>query len=768
MVTDSNELLGQTLGTCTLQRLLGRGGMGAVYLARQSRPRRIVAVKVLLPGVVLEHRSRNEFLARFRREADAIAALDHINIMPVYEYGEQGDLAFLVMPYVTGGTLRDVLEKRGILSLEEVVPIIEQAAAALDCAHAQTIVHRDLKPGNIIFHADGRILLADFGLAKVLKEVTDQENSQGHLTSVGTIVGTPEYLSPEQGTGDTIDYRTDVYSLGVVLYQMLAGRVPFTGTSPVAVAIKHTLEQPPPMTRFNPQVPKDIEAVVMKAMAKSPSQRFNSAGMFAQALRQAVSEALGDHFPSSLPLSAGEQFTPVYPLTQEKITEAPPERRIKDSDMPTKITNPSNGEDQAPGMSTVLMENENVGNPNNTTEADPRLSEHTQNRLQALPTVITELDATIADYPGTAPRNVPAAKSPTRETTTQQPSRKYPPANGPHQRPPTTDTPAPEQRSYNHPVPQKEHTIEHSTQWHADSTAQQQQLQAPLEQRPGNYPVRKNSASKLNRLALIGAILVIIIIIGGVATFFANQKSNTSPHATTTLTGTAATSTAISKKSKSTPQAQATPTSTTKSAYSLPGPQAPGAGRLIYSTNYPGKCDSNGGTWQNINIQAKCPPGSPSNPTQLELTNPTSSNAGTILTKISNGTPLPSSYYIQVQVTLNTPDSQFGIFYHWSSNLNYEYIVNSNTWGPYYNMNGSPTLMTEQLYPISGTTLDKTATIDITVNQGSFHYYINGEPEGNANGAYGGTSTGGDIGFTVSQGSDVSFKNLAIYTYDGP
>ncbi len=168
MVIDTNELLGRALGTCTLKRLLGRGGMGAVYLAQQSRPRRAVAVKVLLPGVVMDQKTRAAFLARFRREADAVAALDHIHIMPIYEYGEEEELAYLVMPYVTGGTLREVLERRGTLPLPEATTIIEQAAAALDCAHAQGIVHRDLKPGNMLFHADGRLLLADFGLAKVL------------------------------------------------------------------------------------------------------------------------------------------------------------------------------------------------------------------------------------------------------------------------------------------------------------------------------------------------------------------------------------------------------------------------------------------------------------------------------------------------------------------------------------------------------------------------------------------------------------------------
>jgi serine/threonine protein kinase len=751
VVTDSNELLGQALGTCTLQRLLGRGGMGAVYLARQSRPRRIVAVKVLLPGLVLEQRSRHEFLARFRREADAIAALDHINIMPVYEYGEQGDIAFLVMPYVTGGTLREVLEKRGVLSLEEVVPIIEQAAAGLDCAHAQTIVHRDLKPGNIIFHADGRILLADFGLAKVLKDVTDHESSQGHLTSVGTIVGTPEYLSPEQGTGDTIDYRTDVYSLGVVLYQMLAGRVPFTGTSPVAVAIKHTLEQPPPITRFNPQVPKNVEAVVMKAMAKSPGDRFNSAGMFAQALRQAVSEALGDHFPSSLPASAGEQFTPVYPLAQEKLADMPPERHTEDDEMPTKITYPANDKPQETGTPTVLMEGESN---NNKTADTPRLSEGTQNHLQALPTVITGLDATIADQPAPADRNVPPAQSPIKETAREQPPQEYPPAAQIRPRQPITNPPVTEQRALEQSNRKQE--SERSTQWDNVRPVQQQQMQGyPTRQ---STPPRSHATStRIPRIiALAIAILAIIIIAGSVTTFLINQNSHTPTQPNTitanaAATSTAATSTAASSQT-STPVPQTTPKSTLNPATPLPQAQAPGAGSLIYGTNYPGTCDPKGGTWQMVNIQAKC------GPAQLELTNPTSSDAGAILTQLPGGGSLPSSYYIQVQVTLNTPNSTFGIYYHRTSSAYYDVMFNANEWISYYQ--GHPPLGNTSL---NGVSLGNTVTVDIKISQGTFDYYINNVHQGYSTGGYGDTDTGGNIGLTVGQNSDVSFKNLAIY-----
>ncbi|GER85920.1 hypothetical protein KDW_00820 [Dictyobacter vulcani] len=737
MVTDSNELLGQALGTCTLQRLLGRGGMGAVYLARQSRPRRIVAVKVLLPGIVLDPRSHNEFLARFRREADAIAALDHINIMPVYEYGEQGELAYLVMPYVTGGTLREVLEKRGILSLEEVVPIIEQAAAALDGAHAQSIVHRDLKPGNILFHADGRILLADFGLAKVLKDVTDQENTHGHLTSVGTIVGTPEYLSPEQGTGDTIDYRTDVYSLGVVLYQMLAGRVPFTGTSPVAVAIKHTLEQAPPITRFNPQVPKNVEAVVMKAMAKSPTDRFDSAGHFAQALRQAVAEALGDRFPGVAPSAFGEHITPVLPLTMEQVVENPPEKKTEDKEQPVEAVKPVPPTEKDRGtpitMSTMLMEEDKNSRPNQKTrEATPHLSEHTQNRLQAFPTVITAMDDTVADQPRPKPLAVPL----------------------PHPLDKQAHTPAQQQTSREQPVRRQEYSTGQPNEWPRRLTTPEPQVQVYPEHH--QHRSQPTGLRMPRYLIIAGAALALFVVLGGLLIFFSNQSAHTPNTQGAQQTGSIATSTAISK---GTPGATQTPAiiNATKPEYPLPVPKAPGNGTLIYGTNYPGSCDPKGGKWQNLNITAAC------GPDQLRLSNSGQGLAGTFLTQLPNSQTLPDSYYIQVEVKQNTPGSLFGVYYHKADQSSYNVMFDNNSWYSYFNKaDGSPTQIAS--VALHGTEISGLTTVDILVQNNSFTYYINGEYQGHANSGFGGTDNGGEIGLTVAPGSDVSFQNLEIYT----
>src|SRR5437868_7287804 len=167
---NAEALIGTVLGTCTLQRLIGQGGMGAVYLAHQSRPRRQVAVKVLLPATTLKHHQLAAFLERFRRETDAAASLEHPNIVPVHEYGERDGLAYLVMPYVSGGTLRDVMEKEHQLPLTKAMNYLDQMVAALSVAHEHGVIHRDIKPANILITADERLLLTDFGLVQIVSE----------------------------------------------------------------------------------------------------------------------------------------------------------------------------------------------------------------------------------------------------------------------------------------------------------------------------------------------------------------------------------------------------------------------------------------------------------------------------------------------------------------------------------------------------------------------------------------------------------------------
>ncbi len=284
------DLLGSVLGTCTLERILGRGGMGVVYLAQQSRPHRQVAVKALLLSLMPDPERRSRFLQRFRREADAIAALDHPNILPIYEYGEQADLAYLVMPYVTGGTLRDRVERKGPLPFPEVAGFLAQMAGALDYAHAHGVIHRDVKPQNMLLYPDKRLMLSDFGIAKVAEQAAADEDAPTlpQLTTMGHVVGTPDYIAPEQAVGQQVDARADIYSLGVVLFYLVTGRVPFVGAQPMTVAAKHVSEPPPPPRQFRPDLPPTAERVILKAMAKNPDERYRTAGELSQAFRAAL------------------------------------------------------------------------------------------------------------------------------------------------------------------------------------------------------------------------------------------------------------------------------------------------------------------------------------------------------------------------------------------------------------------------------------------------------------------------------------------------
>ncbi len=285
---NAEALVGTVLGTCTLQQLIGQGGMGAVYLAQQSRPRRQVAVKVLLPATALKPQHLAAFLERFRRETDAAASLEHPNIMPVYEYGERDGLAYLVMPYVSGGTLRDVMEREGQILLPKIVNYLEQLAAALDFAHARGVVHRDIKPANILLTPEGRLLLTDFGLVKI---VTEEGQTLVRLTGAGAPVGTPDYMSPEQVMGDEVDGRADLYSLGIILFQMITGTTPFQGETPMQIAAQQLHAQPPTPRRFRPDLPAAVEQVILKALSKRPSDRYANGLELATAFRLALSNA---------------------------------------------------------------------------------------------------------------------------------------------------------------------------------------------------------------------------------------------------------------------------------------------------------------------------------------------------------------------------------------------------------------------------------------------------------------------------------------------
>jgi serine/threonine protein kinase len=264
---------------------VGQGGMGAVFLAQQSRPRRQVAVKVLLPMVPLSPNQLAAFLERFRRETDAAASLEHPHIVPVHEYGERDGLAYLVMPYVGGGTLRDEMEREGPLPLPTVLNYLDQVAVALDFAHEHGVIHRDIKPANILMTPEGRLLLTDFGLVKI---VAEGRMPQLRLTGEGAPVGTPDYMAPEQVIGEDVDARADLYSLGVIVYQMVTGTTPFQGESPMQIAAQHLQVQPPAPHLLRPDLPLTIEKVILKALSKRPVDRYKSAQDLAIAFRQAL------------------------------------------------------------------------------------------------------------------------------------------------------------------------------------------------------------------------------------------------------------------------------------------------------------------------------------------------------------------------------------------------------------------------------------------------------------------------------------------------
>ena len=289
-------------GRYELDGVVGRGGMAEVYRARDIRLDRIVAIKTLRTDLARDQ----IFQARFRREAQSAASLNHPSIVAVYDTGE--DMAtgvpvpYIVMEYVDGRTVRDLLQEGHRLLPERSLEIIDGVLRALDYSHQAGIVHRDIKPGNVMVTRNGDIKVMDFGIARAMSD------AQATMTQTAQVIGTAQYLSPEQARGERVDSRSDLYSTGCLLYELLTGRPPFTGDSPVAIAYQHVRENPVPPSRVDPDVPPWADAIVLKAMAKSPADRYQTAGDMRADLQRAA---------SGMPVSAAPPTRfDMYPQTQ--------------------------------------------------------------------------------------------------------------------------------------------------------------------------------------------------------------------------------------------------------------------------------------------------------------------------------------------------------------------------------------------------------------------------------------------------------------------
>jgi len=286
-ISTLRQRLQQALGDeFTVGDLLGEGGFAAVFRVREHRPRRDVAVKVVDLGLT----PSPSLAVRFVREARTVARLEHPHIVPIYKVGGyQNEVLYIVMRCVDGPSLRQLLEKKRRLSVRKSATIARQVADALGYAHHYGVVHRDVKPDNILLDAGGHVLVTDFGIAQAA-----QEASGSQLTTEGMVVGTPQYMSPEQATGDKLDTRSDIYSLGILLYQMLAGDPPFDGDSAQSILMKQATADPTPIREHRSDVPVPLATAVARMLAKDPAERYQTAEEASGALVEAVPAATGE------------------------------------------------------------------------------------------------------------------------------------------------------------------------------------------------------------------------------------------------------------------------------------------------------------------------------------------------------------------------------------------------------------------------------------------------------------------------------------------
>jgi serine/threonine protein kinase/uncharacterized RDD family membrane protein YckC len=290
---------GQEIGGYRIDDVAGRGGMGVVYKATQLALDRTVALKIIAPEVADDE----DFRERFKRESRIAASIEHPNVIPVHEAGEVDGQLYIVMRYVDGTDLRELVQREGPLAPERAARIVAQVAEALDAAHARGLVHRDIKPANVLIARRGdtdHVYLTDFGLTK-------HSSGESGLTKTGQWVGTLDYVAPEQIEGGAVDARTDVYALGAVLYQALTGRVPFERDTEVSKMWAHISDPPPSAVAKRPELPRALDAVIARAMAKKPADRYQSAGQLGQAAVIASTQRSG---PAPSPSPAPPPVTP--------------------------------------------------------------------------------------------------------------------------------------------------------------------------------------------------------------------------------------------------------------------------------------------------------------------------------------------------------------------------------------------------------------------------------------------------------------------------
>jgi tRNA A-37 threonylcarbamoyl transferase component Bud32 len=333
-------LTGKTLGKYQIYERIGRGGMADVYKGRHTRLDREVAIKVLHAYLA----EGQDFLTRFEREARAIASLQHPHIVQVYDFDVEDELAYMVMEFIGGGNLRlqleDAFTKKTYLPLEQVARLLQQIGEGLDYAHSQGMLHRDIKPANVLLRENGDAVLADFGIARILSDT--------QFTATGSLIGTPAYMSPEQGRGETLTPASDLYGLGIILYEMLTNHVPFDSETPLAIIHKQIHDPLPALTEYRDDLPRGLVQVVERALAKDPANRFASAAV------------LMDNFENALPGSTNleQEAVPEHAATvvMEDSAEAPGETVVM--------------QDESALEATIVMEEE-AASPRSDVDATP-------------------------------------------------------------------------------------------------------------------------------------------------------------------------------------------------------------------------------------------------------------------------------------------------------------------------------------------------------------------------------------------------------------